>query len=266
MRTPRGDEELADADEGNDFESLIRRARQAHNLNVRCLEAEVQRLRERLAAVMGDHGDADILYGGEQPAVPPFSRTKTDDDQISQEVALPDVKGQPRREISGSSKGFSEFSNDTGVGRRITEISTPGSRQAAVSRGFSSTLRRQASWERFLARKGVLFRVVQHPAFEMFVAGMILINGCVMAAESQYHGFDLAVWTGHSSADGVSSSVWPHGEAVFEICDWVFGAFFAAEIVIKVVGLRLEFTKDCWNWVDLSVVALCIVASTWTWT
>lgn len=125
----------------------------------------------------------------------------------------------------------------------------------ASRRGFSS-VRWQQSKNRIQATKDPLYRFVQHAGFEMFIAGVIIVNGIVMALEAQYHGFDLAMWTGHKSADGFSSDVWPYGDVVFKICDWVFGIIFALEISVRMVALRSEFPHDHWNWIDLSIVVL----------
>jgi len=113
-----------------------------------------------------------------------------------------------------------------------------------------STLRARA------AEKGPLYRFVQHPGFEMFIACVIVLNGVVMALEAQYQGFDLAVWTGHASADGFSSDVWPFGGLVFELCDWVFGVIFSLEVAVRMLALRSEFVEDYWNWTDLALVVL----------
>jgi len=77
-----------------------------------------------------------------------------------------------------------------------------------------------------------------------------------MALEAQYQGFDLAVRTGHASADGLSSDVWPWGDVSFEVCDWIFGIIFSLEVAVRIVALRSEFVQDSWYWLDLSLVVL----------
>jgi hypothetical protein len=89
----------------------------------------------------------------------------------------------------------------------------------------------------------------------MLVAGVIIVNAGVMSAEAQYQGFDLARWSGHESAGGVSSDVWPHAEVVFDLADWMFGFFFVLELTVRIVGLRLRFAQDPWNWIDFAIVA-----------
>jgi hypothetical protein len=98
--------------------------------------------------------------------------------------------------------------------------------------------------------------LVQHHCFDLLVNCLIIMNGAVMAAEAQYEGFDLAVWTGHASASGPASDVWPHGAAVFFWCEWVFGAAFALECFLKIVALRVQFFREWWDWLDLALVLL----------
>jgi len=230
--------------ENKGFDFLIHRAWAAHSAEIRELQEEVRSLREKLAAAGGNkantpdelpHSLSDV-----DSAVP--ARMNSTGSALNDEYCTV-VKSLMCRSNSA-------ISRDTGVTARAKNVV---SHWKQVSReGFGSTPQRRQSQ---VQPQSMLHRFVQHPWFEMFIAGVIIVNAGVMSAEAQYQGFDLAVWTGHESADGVSSDVWPHAEVVFDIADWMFGTFFVFELTVRIIGLRLRFVQDLWNWVDFSIVA-----------
>jgi len=207
--------------EGGDFDSLLARARQAHDLEIRRLQDQVRSLQEELAALRGDEqaSRADAL---DERADPPKEAALN-----GQEAAMKDH--EPRMSRRSASPRFH-----------------PPSLQLSKRQGLQQKESEPA--------ESVAHRIIAHPAFEIVIVCVIVMNAAVMAAEAQYIGFDLAVQTGHESADGISSDVWPHGEAVFEVCDWVFGVIFTFEILVKILALRCQFFRDCWCLIDLVVV------------
>lgn len=80
MTTPSSGGVEADAKEGNDFNArvggdfsdLIARAKRAHNSEVKCLQQELQSLRERLALTCGDEQNscADSPVKRDPPTLP----------------------------------------------------------------------------------------------------------------------------------------------------------------------------------------------------
>ncbi|CAK0797250.1 unnamed protein product [Prorocentrum cordatum] len=201
--------------ESGGFDSLFARAKQAHDLEIRRLQDKVRSLQEKLAAPRGDEQTSRADALAER-ADPP------------KETAL---NGQEAERMSGLSASPRFY---------------PPSLQMSKRQGIQQKKSDSA--------ESVAHRIIAHPAFEIVMVCVIVMNAAAMAAEAQYIGFDLAVQTGHESADGISSDVWPHGEAVFDVCDWVFGVFFTFEIVVKILVLRCQFVRDRWCWIDLVVV------------
>eukprot|EP00930_Biecheleria_cincta_P105559 TRINITY_DN9832_c0_g1_i1.p1 TRINITY_DN9832_c0_g1~~TRINITY_DN9832_c0_g1_i1.p1 ORF type:complete len:339 (-),score=35.34 TRINITY_DN9832_c0_g1_i1:385-1269(-) len=52
-----------------------------------------------------------------------------------------------------------------------------------------------------------------------------------------------------------AATIWPGASKVFQLSEIIFGSMFTLEIVIKVLGQRLDFLYDWWNWFDSFVVA-----------
>jgi len=264
--------------ESTTFGSLIDRAKLAHNLEVTRLKEEVQKLHDRLAATCQERNDscADTPGKRHATALP-----------VGMQSARPASNVSAKLDINGSGPGgaatnvtepgvasitslhsrwspcstergrpdASMATNRSGTKSYLSVYSHEGTRKS-LARGFSSTFRRQKSREKTLAAKGCVYKLVVHPGFEMLAAGVIVLNGLVMALESQYHGFDVAVWTGHESARGLSYDVWPFAEEVFETCEWAFGVFFSLEVGLRILAHRSQFVRDCWNLIDLAVVVM----------
>jgi hypothetical protein len=54
--------------------------------------------------------------------------------------------------------------------------------------------------------------------------------------------------------------VWPAAEDAFSVLSWLFGTLFSLELLLKIAGLRWEFVKDWWNWLDTIVVLLWVLS------
>merc|ERR1719443_472063 len=83
---------------------------------------------------------------------------------------------------------------------------------------------------------------------------MIALNTLVMAMEMQYKGFESGFQVGYPGYSRSSADTWPWAEDLFIVAEMIFGILFTAELVLKVAGLRLEFTWDSWNWIDTIIV------------
>jgi len=108
--------------------------------------------------------------------------------------------------------------------------------------------------QRKLAEKAVLWQVAHNPRTEVFISLVIVLNGVIIAAEAQYEGYDLAIWTGHASASGSADAMWPTARTAFVVLNWLFGIFFTVEIIFTIAALRTSFARDVWNWFDLFIV------------
>lgn len=99
---------------------------------------------------------------------------------------------------------------------------------------------------------GKLTAFVRSPLFESSVALLIFCNTIVMALEAQWNGLrigsDIAFYD-----EGTLS--WHGAAAAFGALEFIFGALFALEFVIKIVCLRTELVWDLWNWLDAIIVA-----------
>ncbi|CAK0895450.1 unnamed protein product [Prorocentrum cordatum] len=274
----RSDEEEVDLKNDDNFDGLMMRTRQAHQLEIRCLQCEVQSLRKRLAAASRDRNarvDA-LAKRADLPVDPELVYMVIEEPFPGQKEASTDA---PSHVADRASAGLSESPSGRPGPQRGHEGGGKPAQQEGAMRGgqtrrasapLSANVKRQVTWADSLVHsvkyqrhvveslrtRSALTRLIQHPGFEVLVASVIVLNGAVMAAEAQYQGFNLAVWTGHDAAGRASSEVWPHGAAVFLACEWIFGVFFLVEIIIRIAAERLQFLRDYWNCLDLLVVAL----------
>ncbi|CAK0883495.1 unnamed protein product [Prorocentrum cordatum] len=284
MPVPGSDENVC-VREGSDFASLILLARQAHHSEVRCLEDEVQSLRKRLTAICGDRQSPCVDMHAKRADSP----VDPEPTQMGTEERFPDRKTSADAQSAEDENSAGMFPYDPRFpnplnsqerdrtaspeegntrtiehGRMSTLVPTLSRREKRVStwKDLSKILQQSARYKRShldsLATQGVLGRLVHDPMFEVFITSAILLNGAVMAAEAQYQGFDLAVWTNHESASRVSADVWPHGETIFEACEWIFGLIFLFEIMLKLVATRIKFFRGCLNCIDLAVVTFWV--------
>jgi len=104
-------------------------------------------------------------------------------------------------------------------------------------------------------------RLVLSNAFEIFFACLIVMNTLVMALEAQYNGYGLGSVVGYPNYTKSSADTWPGMKVVFETLDWTFGFIFTAELLLKIVGLKRAFTRDCWNWFDSVIVVGWLIDS-----
>jgi len=94
--------------------------------------------------------------------------------------------------------------------------------------------------------------------FETIFCCLIFLNAIAMAIECEFRGRHLAVTLGEEFDSG-RTSIWTNIETDIKTLSFVFGVLFTVEICIKVVGLRMKFFMDGWNYIDALVVAVWLI-------
>ncbi|CAJ1356158.1 unnamed protein product [Effrenium voratum] len=103
-------------------------------------------------------------------------------------------------------------------------------------------------------------RVVSHPIFDVTVAMLIFANAVVLALETQTEGLSVGASLEYQSLTTSHTDAWTTAEPIFATLGTVFGVIFTLELVMKFLGLRLEFFRQIWNWIDLAIIVLWIVS------
>lgn len=91
--------------------------------------------------------------------------------------------------------------------------------------------------------------------FEVFFAGMIVLSCIVMSVEAQYNGMKVGYDLKYTNTFPRSPVI----ESALEVCEMIFGVLFLIEVLIKIVGQRLDFIKAFWNWFDSLLVLFWLV-------
>ena len=104
-----------------------------------------------------------------------------------------------------------------------------------------------------------VLEIVKKPQFEAFFFALIMANTMTMAAEAQYNGFDIGNDLNFHSTEKRAADAWPGVAGIFPVVSFCFGAVFTLEAVLKVIGLRLDFFRDPWNWIDSTIVIVWIL-------
>ncbi|CAK0900402.1 unnamed protein product [Prorocentrum cordatum] len=249
--------------DGGDFRALLEQAGAAHDAEVERLRLEARALwRELLAARQRLGGD---LVCGEDLAARGASLACSGGLACSGD-ALPERRsGSEDASLERRSDGgCREMRNGLGTASQTTALSsqshlTGQSLQAKAPAGLMS--RNRPIRENEIARRGRLWGLVTAPAFEAAVSVVIILNSVTLALEAQYNSFSLATRIGHRSAAGESAEVWPLGEDFFLVLSWAFGLIFTLELAAKIAGLRLDFFKDPWNWLDAVIVIVWLISA-----
>mmetsp|Transcript_63 Transcript_63/g.210 ORF Transcript_63/g.210 Transcript_63/m.210 type:complete len:555 (+) Transcript_63:2-1666(+) len=124
-----------------------------------------------------------------------------------------------------------------------------------IARSFHGCLSRSLS----LAR---LKEFATSGAMEMISGGFILLNAIILATECQYEGFDNAFSITYSSSSQTAAATWPGAESAFETMEWIFGIFFALELVLRIWANGCRLGNDCacaWTFLDALVVLMWCV-------
>ena len=86
-------------------------------------------------------------------------------------------------------------------------------------------------------------------SFEMGIAVLLLFNLLLMAAQLQYHGFNIGYTIQYPSYDEPAHVYWPNMEDFFIVGDVTFAVIFTVEMLIRLIYIRcLSFFKHWLNW------------------
>mmetsp|Transcript_49127 Transcript_49127/g.116997 ORF Transcript_49127/g.116997 Transcript_49127/m.116997 type:complete len:1543 (-) Transcript_49127:199-4827(-) len=102
-------------------------------------------------------------------------------------------------------------------------------------------------------------RIATSPWFETIFAFIIMFNTIIMAIQTQYDGMELGFELRYPGFERVATDVWPGAPDVFQVFEMIFGCLFTVELVIKILGLRVNFALSVWNWLDFAIVAAWLV-------
>ncbi|CAE7265972.1 para [Symbiodinium sp. CCMP2592] len=108
------------------------------------------------------------------------------------------------------------------------------------------------------APKGI-FKFVFDPMFETVICVLIVINSIVMSFEAQHAGLTLGYDLGIRTYNAPGTELWPGAAEVFVASEWFFGPIFAAELILKIIGMKCEFLRDFWNYFDTIMVVAWFV-------
>eukprot|EP00930_Biecheleria_cincta_P047915 TRINITY_DN33315_c0_g1_i1.p1 TRINITY_DN33315_c0_g1~~TRINITY_DN33315_c0_g1_i1.p1 ORF type:complete len:487 (-),score=103.47 TRINITY_DN33315_c0_g1_i1:217-1647(-) len=101
--------------------------------------------------------------------------------------------------------------------------------------------------------------IVRSSQFELFFAAVIVANSFVMAVQAIYDGIDVGNKIGFVGYESTAAECMPGASEAFTILEMVFGILFTVEVVLKIVGLKLEFVMSLWNWFDAFLVVVWII-------
>ncbi|CAJ1408869.1 unnamed protein product [Effrenium voratum] len=217
----------------------------------------------------------------EEPPVPRKRCTLPGQLAESDEVKAETAEPQDKRWLSPTSTTLSRMmtaeedfpEGDGSCGIRSAASDVHHDEPARQRTGRSLTSRRPSVLLDTIQQAGIrrangklaeaLNRPVWHPGrfvgsthFDVFFCIVILLNTIVMGFELQYDGLQRGYELNYPHFTRPARDVWPHAEAAFVGCDWVFGFLYVVEIIIRVVWSRWAFIWDISNWFDTSLVLL----------
>jgi hypothetical protein len=88
---------------------------------------------------------------------------------------------------------------------------------------------------------------------EVISAVVIVVATICAALEVQYHGFQFGHDLDYRWYSSTSKETWPGADTFFEVMDYACGVAFTVEVLLKGIALRIEFCRDVWNLLDLTV-------------
>ena len=66
---------------------------------------------------------------------------------------------------------------------------------------------------------------------------------------------------GHPRATAPAEELWPGAPRAFIVIEFTFGVLFTIEVLLKMVGLRMAFIFDYWNWLDSIIIAFWLAVT-----
>ena len=101
--------------------------------------------------------------------------------------------------------------------------------------------------------------MVKSSGFEIVLGVFIVMNATLMAAQCQYVGLSNAHLIDFNGDSRPADEIWPQAEEAINIAELFFGALVTAELILKMVVLRMDFVRDGWNWFDFIIVSAWLV-------
>ncbi|CAJ1431260.1 unnamed protein product [Effrenium voratum] len=105
-------------------------------------------------------------------------------------------------------------------------------------------------------------RYVHTTQFDAVFCGVILLNTFVMALEMQYMGLQRGYELGFPNFVQPASEYWQGASSIFAFLEVVFGVIYLLELIIKLIGFKMRFFKEWWNWFDGILVVMWLAEFT----
>ncbi|CAK9095581.1 Sodium channel protein type 11 subunit alpha (NaN) (Sensory neuron sodium channel 2) (Sodium channel protein type XI subunit alpha) (Voltage-gated sodium channel subunit alpha Nav1.9) [Durusdinium trenchii] len=96
--------------------------------------------------------------------------------------------------------------------------------------------------------------------FDIVAAGFIFLNAIVMALESQFQGLSIGADLKYKDLNTGHTETWANAQPVFNIFGYFFGAIFTIELLLKIIGQRLDFFRHVWNYIDTIIIVTWIIS------
>eukprot|EP00928_Gymnodinium_smaydae_P096273 TRINITY_DN8467_c1_g1_i1.p1 TRINITY_DN8467_c1_g1~~TRINITY_DN8467_c1_g1_i1.p1 ORF type:complete len:559 (+),score=58.06 TRINITY_DN8467_c1_g1_i1:53-1729(+) len=112
-----------------------------------------------------------------------------------------------------------------------------------------------------LTNAGMLQMFVSGHFFEVVSCSMVVCNALVLGFEAQYHGQSIGHTLEYRDHVLTAEDQYPHGEVVLDILSWVFGTFFALEVVLRMCASLRMSLRDAWWWFDAFVVTVWLIST-----
>ncbi|CAE7040400.1 NaCP60E [Symbiodinium sp. CCMP2592] len=187
-----------------------------------------------------------------------LERPAQDADQATADTAASNERrrySQQSKESKPETTKFRKGFSASSIANSILSLASLHSNQAHLDLGDDSELAEVATRDvdsAFYERFGNVF---MGNSFEMGIAVLLLFNIMLMAAQLQYHGFNIGYKIRYPSYVEPAHVYWPHVEDFFLVGDVLFAVIFTVEMLIRLFWIRcLAFFKHWLNWIDFVVV------------
>lgn len=95
-------------------------------------------------------------------------------------------------------------------------------------------------------------RVVRGGSFEIFFAGLIILNTVTMCIEAEYRGWGVGYDLKHKVAQATTESA----DEGFSTCEWIFTIVFTVETIVKMLAKRAVFFRSAWDMFDFFIITV----------
>ena len=104
-----------------------------------------------------------------------------------------------------------------------------------------------------------MYKLVQNPKFEAAILAIILLNIAAIAVDVQMSGLDLGYKMSYTNISSSPEITMQWARSALDALDFMFGIIFTLEIVLKVVGWKLEYFRYAYSWLDIAIVGAWLV-------